>query len=56
VLRRYDSVLLPEMNLGQLAMLLRAKFLVDIVSYNQVRGLPFSADEIAAVLENGLPR
>ena len=56
VLRRYDTVLLPEMNLGQLAMLLRARFLVDIVSYNQVRGLPFSADELAAVLENGLSR
>ncbi|MEP6664957.1 MAG: 2-oxoacid:acceptor oxidoreductase subunit alpha [Nocardioidaceae bacterium] len=50
VLRRYDRVVVPEMNLGQLAMLLRAKYLVDVVGYNQVRGLPFSATELQAVL------
>jgi 2-oxoglutarate ferredoxin oxidoreductase subunit alpha len=55
VLRRYDRVLVPEMNLGygfggQLAMLLRAKYLVDAVSYNQVRGLPFKAEELAGVI------
>lgn len=50
VLRRYDRVLLPEMNLGQLALLLRARFLVDIVGYNQVRGLPFKAEELADVI------
>jgi 2-oxoglutarate ferredoxin oxidoreductase subunit alpha len=50
VLRRYDRVLLPEMNLGQLALLLRAKFLVDIISYNQVRGLPFKAEDLADVI------
>ena len=46
VLARYDKVLLPEMNLGQLAMLLRAKFLVDVHSYNQVRGLPFRSEDL----------
>ncbi|HEX3705342.1 MAG TPA: 2-oxoacid:acceptor oxidoreductase subunit alpha, partial [Mycobacteriales bacterium] len=46
VVRGYDKVLLPEMNLGQLALLLRAKFLVDIVSYNQVRGLPFRSEDL----------
>jgi 2-oxoglutarate ferredoxin oxidoreductase subunit alpha len=51
VLGRYDRVVLPEMNLGQLAMLLRAKFLVDVISYNQVRGLPFRASELAEVLK-----
>ena len=51
VLRRYPRVLLPEMNLGQLALLLRGRFLVDIVSYTQVRGLPFKAGELAAVIE-----
>ncbi|MDQ1619341.1 MAG: 2-oxoglutarate/2-oxoacid ferredoxin oxidoreductase subunit alpha, partial [Actinomycetota bacterium] len=51
VLRRYDKVLVPEMNLGQLAMLVRAKYLVDAIGYNQVRGLPFKADELAAVIE-----
>lgn len=47
VLRRYDRVLVPEMNLGQLALLLRAKYLVDVLSLNAVRGLPFSSSEIA---------
>ena len=52
VLRSYDRVLLPEMNLGQLALLLRARFLVDVVSYTQVRGLPFKAEELAGVIED----
>jgi 2-oxoglutarate ferredoxin oxidoreductase subunit alpha len=47
VLRRYDTVLVPEMNMGQLAMLLRAKFLVDVHSFTQVRGLPFTTVELA---------
>jgi len=50
VLRSYRQVLIPEMNLGQLALLLRAKYLVDARSYNQVRGLPFSSTEIAAAI------
>jgi 2-oxoglutarate ferredoxin oxidoreductase subunit alpha len=51
VLHRYDKVLVPEMNLGQLALLVRAKYLVDAIGYNQVRGLPFTAEELAAVLQ-----
>jgi 2-oxoglutarate ferredoxin oxidoreductase subunit alpha len=51
VLRRYDKVLVPEINLGQLAMLLRARFLVDVISYNRVRGLPFRAAELAEAIE-----
>ena len=47
VLRRYDTVLVPEMNMGQLALLLRAKFLVDVHSFTQVRGLPFTTVELA---------
>ena len=47
VLRRYDKVLVPEMNLGQLRKLLRAEFLVDAVGYNRVRGQPFTSSEIA---------
>jgi len=46
VLRRYRRVLVPEMNLGQLAMLLRAEFLVDAVSYTKVRGRPLTAREL----------
>jgi 2-oxoglutarate ferredoxin oxidoreductase subunit alpha len=52
VLRRYEKVLLPEMNLGQLALLLRAKYLVDVIGYNKVRGLPFKADELATVIKD----
>jgi 2-oxoglutarate ferredoxin oxidoreductase subunit alpha len=51
VLRRYDRVLLPEMNLGQLLKLVRAEFLVDAVGYNRVRGLPLRAAEVAQAIE-----
>jgi 2-oxoglutarate ferredoxin oxidoreductase subunit alpha len=47
ILARYDKVLVPEMNLGQLAMLVRARYLVDAVGYHQVRGLPLKAAELA---------
>jgi 2-oxoglutarate ferredoxin oxidoreductase subunit alpha len=43
-------VLVPEMNLGQLALLLRARYLVDAVGYNRVRGLPFTATELAEAI------
>ena len=46
ILAGFDKVVIPEMNLGQLAMLIRAKYLVDAVSITQVRGLPFKADEL----------
>ncbi|HEY7795890.1 MAG TPA: 2-oxoacid:acceptor oxidoreductase subunit alpha [Gaiellaceae bacterium] len=46
VLRSYDKILVPEMNLGQLLKLVRAEFLVDAVGYNRVRGLPFKASEL----------
>jgi 2-oxoglutarate ferredoxin oxidoreductase subunit alpha len=52
VLRSYDRVLVPEINLGQLALLLRGKFLVDVISYNRVRGLPFKAEELAGVIQD----
>jgi 2-oxoglutarate/2-oxoacid ferredoxin oxidoreductase subunit alpha len=47
VLAAYDKVLIPEMNLGQLRMLVRARYLVDAIGYNKVRGLPFKAEELA---------
>jgi len=50
VLGGYRRVIVPEMNLGQLALLLRAKYLVDVQSYSQVRGLPFTSVELAKVL------
>jgi 2-oxoglutarate ferredoxin oxidoreductase subunit alpha len=54
VLRSYDRVIVPEMNLGQLAMLLRARFLVDVRSHTSVRGLPFTASQLAEVLHTAL--
>jgi 2-oxoglutarate/2-oxoacid ferredoxin oxidoreductase subunit alpha len=57
VLARYDRVLVPEMNLGQLRKLIRAEFLVDAVGFDRVRGLPFKAaelaDEILGLLHEG---
>jgi 2-oxoglutarate ferredoxin oxidoreductase subunit alpha len=52
ILKRYDKVLVPEMNLGQLAMLIRARYLVDAVGYNHVRGLPLKAAELAEAIGN----
>jgi 2-oxoglutarate ferredoxin oxidoreductase subunit alpha len=51
VLKAYDKVVIPEMNLGQLAAVIRSRFLVDAIAYNQVRGLPFTAAELETVLE-----
>jgi 2-oxoglutarate ferredoxin oxidoreductase subunit alpha len=60
VLARYSRVVVPEMNLGQLALLLRARFLVDAVSYTKVAGLPFKAEElqhvITDIIEGGMAR
>jgi 2-oxoglutarate ferredoxin oxidoreductase subunit alpha len=52
VLRRYRRVLVPEMNSGQLRMILRAEFLVDAVGYNRVTGLPFSSGELAEAIRS----
>jgi 2-oxoglutarate/2-oxoacid ferredoxin oxidoreductase subunit alpha len=54
VLRSYDKVLVPEMNLGQLLKLVRAEFLVDAVGYNKVRGTPFRSSELAEAIEGML--
>ncbi|MBP0459408.1 2-oxoacid:acceptor oxidoreductase subunit alpha [Streptomyces montanisoli] len=54
VLGRYDKVVVPEMNLGQLATLLRAKYLVDAHSYNQVNGMPFKAEQLATAIEEAI--
>jgi 2-oxoglutarate ferredoxin oxidoreductase subunit alpha len=52
VLRSYQRVLVPEMNLGQLLKLVRAEFLVDAAGYNRVRGLPFTSAELAEAMES----
>ena len=50
VLGAYRTVIIPEMNLGQLAMLVRARYLVDAISHTKVAGTPFRAEELQAVL------
>jgi 2-oxoglutarate ferredoxin oxidoreductase subunit alpha len=54
VLRRYPMVVCPEMNLGQLALILRGKYLVDVQSVTKVQGLAFLADEIGRVIRAAL--
>jgi len=54
VLRRYPNVVLPEMNLGQLALLLRGRYLVDIQSVTKVAGMAFRADELENVIDAAL--
>jgi 2-oxoglutarate ferredoxin oxidoreductase subunit alpha len=51
VLSRFEKVLVPEMNLGQLALLLRARYLKDVISYSKVQGKPFFRDEILHKIE-----
>jgi len=54
VLAGYEKVVIPEMNLGQLALLIRGKYLVDAISVTQVRGMPFRAAELAEMLQGVL--
>jgi 2-oxoglutarate/2-oxoacid ferredoxin oxidoreductase subunit alpha len=54
VLRSYDRVVLPEMNLGQLALLLRGKYQVDIQSVTKVAGRAFLADEVEGIIDAAL--
>jgi 2-oxoglutarate ferredoxin oxidoreductase subunit alpha len=54
VLRRYPKVVLPEMNLGQLALLLRGKFLVDVQSVTKVEGMAFLAEEVEGIIDSAL--
>ena len=54
VLRRYPMVVCPEMNLGQLALVLRGKYLVDVQSVSKVQGVAFLADEIGRLIRAAL--
>jgi 2-oxoglutarate ferredoxin oxidoreductase subunit alpha len=54
VLKRYRKVVVPEMNLGQLLWVLRAKYLVDAQGFNKVQGKPFKQSEIEAKIEEVL--
>ena len=46
VLERYDQILVPEINMGQLALLLQGRYVREVQRLNKVQGLPFSAGEI----------
>ncbi|WP_216902456.1 2-oxoacid:acceptor oxidoreductase subunit alpha [Nocardia alni] len=54
VLRRYRTVVAPEMNGGQLAMLLRARYLVDVQPWTKIAGTAFSAQELVGVIDAAL--
>jgi len=54
IIRRYKKVLVPEMNMGQLLMILRAKYLVDAQGYNKIQGKPFKTSEIEQKIEQML--
>ena len=54
VLRAYPNVVLPEMNLGQLALLLRGKYLVDVQSVTKVEGMAFLAEEVEGIIDAAL--
>ena len=56
VLRSFDKVLIPELNLGQLAMIIRGKYLIPAVQYNKVRGRPFGIDEMEKVIIDTLKK
>ena len=56
ILLKFDKILVPELNLGQLLSIIRGKYLVDAVGYNRIAGKPFSSEEILnkikSLLEN----
>lgn len=47
VLRRFKMILIPEINMGQLARVIKSEFLIPVVQYNKMRGLPFKSSDIA---------
>src|SRR5207253_3778761 len=56
VLKRYKKVLVPELNAGQLSLLLRARYLVDAVGLNKIQGRPFLVSEVEEAIERLLQR
>jgi 2-oxoglutarate/2-oxoacid ferredoxin oxidoreductase subunit alpha len=53
-LKRYKKVLVPELNMGQLLWLLRAKYLVDAVGLNKIQGRPFKQNELEQKIDEML--
>ena len=54
ILRRFDKVLVPEMNLGQLVRILRAEFLIDAKALNKVTGQPLNVSEVRKAIDDTL--
>ena len=54
LLGRYEKVLIPELNMGQLRMLIRSEFLIDAIGTNKVKGKPFAVSELVAAIEEQL--
>ncbi|MEU5093121.1 2-oxoacid:acceptor oxidoreductase subunit alpha, partial [Streptomyces sp. NPDC021356] len=54
LLHSYDKIVVPEMNLGQLTTLIRAKYLVDARPHTQVNGMPFKAEQLATALKEAI--
>ncbi len=52
ILGRYETVLVPELNLGQLRSLIRSRYLVDAIGFNKVMGKPFSVGELVEKIES----
>ena len=46
ILKRYDQILIPELNTGQLKMIIKSEFLIDAEGLNKVQGKPFAVTEI----------
>jgi 2-oxoglutarate ferredoxin oxidoreductase subunit alpha len=56
ILKRYRKVLVPELNMGQLLWVLRAKYLVDAVGLNKIQGRPFKQNELEQKIDEMLGR
>ena len=54
VLAGFETVIIPEMNLGQLCTMIRAKYLIDAVAFSKVKGRPFQIREIVRKVEEYL--
>lgn len=51
ILKRYKKILIPEVNMGQLAALIKMNYLIDVIQYNKVKGTPFKATELESKIE-----
>jgi 2-oxoglutarate ferredoxin oxidoreductase subunit alpha len=54
VLKRYRKVVVPEMNMGQLVWVLRAKYLIDAQGFNKIQGKPFKVSEVEAMIQEAV--